>query len=114
MELWLRNGTNQPLAGLRTQVCLLLKGAPEFNAQTNDNKIFRCPVAAVRSAGGDHWILIAWEGCGRPWGNPPVPCLHADPVLPDCPPGESVRRKGRLRFYQGKDIEKELERMGIA
>ena len=111
MELWLRNGTNQPLAGLRTQVCVLLKGAPEFNAQTNENKIFRCPAGAVRSAGGDRWILTAWEGCGRPWGNPPVPCLHADPFLPDCPPDETVRRKGRLRFYQGSDIEGELKRM---
>ncbi len=114
MELWLRNGTKQVLAGLRTQVCVLLKGAAEFHAQTNENKILRCPAAAVRSADGDRWILTAWEGCGRAWGNPPVPCLHADPVLPDCPPGETVSRKGRLRFYQGTAIEQELERMRLA
>ncbi len=110
MELWLRNGSDQPLAALRTQVCVLLKGAPEFNAQTTDNKVLRCPAAAVRSAKGDRWILTAWERCGRAWGQPLVPCLHADPVLPDCPPGETVRVRGWLWFYEGRDVEPELER----
>jgi hypothetical protein len=110
MELWLRNGSDKPLTGLRTQICNLLKGAPEFNEQTTTNKIFRCPSAAVRSAGGDHWILTAWEGCGRAWGHPLVPCLHADPVLPDCAPGQTVRVRGRLWFYEGKDVERELKR----
>jgi hypothetical protein len=114
MELWLRNGTDQRLTGLRTQICDMLKGAPDFYAQTNANKIFRSPIAAVHSAGGDHWILTAWERCGRAWGNAPVPCLHADPVLPDCPPGETVRVHGRLWFYEGKDIEQELQRAQAA
>ena len=55
-------------------------------------------------------MLTAWERCGRAWGNAEVPCLHADPVLPDCKPGETVRVRGRLWFYEGKDIEQELER----
>ena len=55
MELWLRNFSGADLtgqnasAGLRNQVCVMLKGAPEFNAQTNENKILRTPVAAVHS-----------------------------------------------------------------
>jgi peptidoglycan/xylan/chitin deacetylase (PgdA/CDA1 family) len=110
MELWLRNGTDKTLTGLRTQICNLLKGAPEFNEQTLTNKIFRGPCAAVHSARGDHWILTAWERCGRAWGNQLVPCLHADPVFPDCAPGETVRVRGRLWFYGGKDIERELEK----
>jgi hypothetical protein len=110
MELWLHNGSDQTLPGLRTQICNLLKGAPDFNEQTTTNKIFRCPSAAVHSAGGVRWILTAWERCGRAWGHPLVPCLHADPVWPDCPPGETVRVHGRLWFYEGKDIEPELER----
>jgi len=44
-------------------------------------------------------------------GNAFVPCLHADPVLPDCPPGETVRVRGRLWFYEGKDADAELERV---
>jgi len=111
MELWLRNGTDQRLPGLRTQICNLLKGAPDFNEQTKTNKIFLSTSAAVRSAGHDRWILTAWERCGRAWGNELVPCLHADPVLADCEPGETVRVRGRLWFYEGKDVERELERV---
>jgi len=55
-------------------------------------------------------FLTAWKHCGHAWGNPPVPCLPADPVPPDCAPGETVRARGRLWFYEGKDIEQELER----
>ena len=108
MELWLRNGSNEALTGLRTQICGHLKGAPEFNEQTTTNKIFRAPSVAVHSAGGNRWIITTWERCGRAWGQPLVPCVHADPVLPDCPPGDTVRVRGRLWFYEGKDVETEL------
>lgn len=110
MELWLRNGSDELLTGLRTQICGHLKGATDFNAQTTTNKIFRAPAVAVHSVDGARWILTAWERCGRAWGQPLVPCIHADPVLPDCPPGETVRVRGRLWFYEGKDIEQELGR----
>jgi hypothetical protein len=106
MELWLRNGSDEALTGLRTH----LKGAPDFHEQTTTNKIFRAPSVAVHSAGGDRWIITTWERCGRAWGQPLVPCIHADPVLPDCAPGETVRVRGRLWFYEGKDIDRELER----
>ena len=98
MELWLRNFSGGDLTGmnasadLRTQVCVMLKGAPEFNAQTNDNKILRQSVAAVHSAGGNRWILTAWQNPGRSWGNPNCPCLHADPQLADCPIPENRSR----------------------
>jgi len=114
MELWLRNGTVEALTGLRTQICGHLKGAPDFNQQTTTNKIFRAPSVAVHSAGGDRWIITAWERCGRAWGQPLVPCIHADPVLPDCPPGETVRVRGRLWFYEGKEIEPELKRAALS
>ena len=115
MELWLRNGTDQPLTKLRTQICVMLKGASGFNEQTLDNKIFREPVAAVRSAAvrsadGNRWIFTAWQRTGRSWGNLSCPCFHADPVFPDCAPGETVRLKGRLWFYEGVGIEAEIAR----
>ena len=110
MELWLRNVTDQGLSGLATQICVLLKGAPEFNSQTNDNKILQNPVAAVRSLKGDRWILTGWEQCGRVWANPSCPCMHSDPRFPDCPSGQAVRLKGQLWFYEGEQIERELER----
>jgi len=111
MSLSLHNGTDKPLTGLRVQMCAMLKGARGFNSQTNDNKQFRAPVAAVRSDSGDRWILMAWERCGRAWGNPPCPCLHSDPVMPDCPPGETVRVRGRLRFYEGRAVDDEIGRL---
>jgi peptidoglycan/xylan/chitin deacetylase (PgdA/CDA1 family) len=114
MKLWLRNGSEQTLTGLRVQICGHLKAAPEFNEQTTTNKIFRVPSVAVHSAGGDRWILTAWERCGRAWGQPLVPCIHADPVFADCPPGETVRVRGRLWFYEGTDVEQELERAKAA
>jgi hypothetical protein len=111
MELWLKNGTSQPLSDLRVQNCVLLKGAPEFAAQTNDNKVFASPYVACRSARGDHWVITAWEGCQRAWGNPPCPCLHSDPQFPDCAAGETRRLAGWLSFYAGQDIDAELGRI---
>ena len=108
MELWLRNDSAQPLTSLRAQICGHLKGAPQFNEQTTANKIFRAPVTAVHSIAKDKWIITAWEQCGKSWGQPNVPCIHADPVLPDCAPGQTVRVRGRLWFYEGKDIDTEL------
>src|SRR5262249_26150363 len=43
MELWLQNGTTEPLSDLRVQNCVMLKGAAGFEQQTNDNKIFTKP-----------------------------------------------------------------------
>ena len=111
MELWLRNGTDKPLTGLRTQVCVMLKAARGFSSQTNDNKLFRDGAAAARSARGDRWILTVWERPGRIWGNPPCPCIHSDPVLSDCAPGQTVRARGILSFFAGKEPEGEIARI---
>jgi hypothetical protein len=116
MELWIRNFGGKDLSGFhgqpapRGQVCVMLKGVPGFNQQTNENKIFRNSVAAVHSENGNRWILTAWEHPGRLWGNPRVPCLHADPDLPACPFGQTVRTRGHLWFYEGDNVEQEIRR----
>ena len=110
MEVWLRNDTAEKLTGLRAQICAMLKGAEEFNSQTNDNKLFRCPACAVKSSNSNRWILMAWDRCVHAWGNPACPCMHADPTLADCAPGETVRARGRIWFYEGADIDGEMER----
>jgi peptidoglycan/xylan/chitin deacetylase (PgdA/CDA1 family) len=116
LELWLQNGSPAKLTGLRTQICVMLAGMSGFEKQTNDNKRFHSPVAAAQSTARNRWVLTAWDRCGRAWGNTDVPCLHADPVLPDCRPGETVHLHGRLWFYEGSGIEHELEegRRGFA
>jgi hypothetical protein len=111
MELWLRNGTNANLTGLRVQNCVMLPGARGFAAQTSANKVFRAPYSAARSDDGKRWIITAWSPHQRCWGNEKCPCLHSDPQFPDCPPGETVRLRGWLSFHEGSDIDKELRRI---
>ena len=43
------NQVDAPLAGLRTQLCLMLKGAPAFNAQDDTNRVLDNPVAAIKA-----------------------------------------------------------------
>jgi hypothetical protein len=111
MELWLTNGTSEPLTGMRVQNCVMLKAATGFHDQTNSNKLLRDPFVAVHDETGRYWIITAWTPNHRAWANPPVPCLHSDPVFRDCPPGETVRAHGRLWFYEGTDIDAELTRL---
>jgi peptidoglycan/xylan/chitin deacetylase (PgdA/CDA1 family) len=109
LEHWLENGTKEKLTGMKIQVCAMLKGAKGFIQQDNENKRFEAPVAVAKSESGGRWVLLAFERCGRAWGNTQVPCLHADPVLPDAEPGERVGVKGRIWFYRGNDATSEIE-----
>jgi hypothetical protein len=111
MELWLTNGTDKTLRGLVVQNCVMLKGLAGFAQQTNDNKLFRQPYVACHNADKSRWIITAWQPCQRAWGNAPCPCLHSDPKFPDCEPGQTVRLRGWLSFYDGKDIDGELARI---
>jgi hypothetical protein len=111
MELWLRNGTPDTLRGLRVQNCVMLKGAHEFNSLTNDNKILRAPLTACRNAAGNRWVIVGWRNCRRTWGNASCPCMHSDPQFADCAPGESVRLRGGLSFYEGSDVDAEMSRI---
>lgn len=108
--LWLENGTNAPLTRLRTQVCAMLKAVPGFERQSQDDKWFESSVSVVKAAGKNRYILVAFDHCGRTWGNKDCPCIHADPVFPDAAPGQRVEVKGSLWFYEGEDIEAEIKR----
>ena len=111
MEMWLKNGTQEPLRDLRVQNCVMLKGASGFTAQTNENKVLTSPFVACRSDDGQRWIITAWEACQHPWANAPVPCLHSDPQFPDCAAGETKRLRGWFSFYEGTDLQSELRRI---
>lgn len=111
MRLTLTNLSRATLSDLRVQNCVMLKGAPEWAAQTNENKLFRPPYGVCRNEAGDHWLIVAWEPSQRVWGNAPCPCLHADPQFADCPRGESREVVGWLSFYHGTDIDAELARL---
>lgn len=111
MRMSLTNGTSELLSDLRVQMCTMLKGAAGFTDQTNDNKIFLPPMSAVHDGSGTRWIITGWEPLHRTWGNLKCPCLHADPKIPDCPPGGTREISGWLSFYEGTDIYGELCRI---
>jgi peptidoglycan/xylan/chitin deacetylase (PgdA/CDA1 family) len=114
LELWLKNGTPEPLTKMRTQICLMLKGTPGLDHQTNDGLVQEGPVVAKRLKGTDRWVLIAFDRCGKTWGNPPCPCMHSDPILPDAAPGERVSVKGRIWFFEGADVSAEIAKASQA
>ncbi|MEN1680513.1 MAG: CehA/McbA family metallohydrolase, partial [Planctomycetota bacterium] len=111
MAMWIHNGTESELTGLRVQNCALLAGANGFSAQTNDNKVFWKSYAACRDDSGKRWIIMAWSPIHGAWGNAECPCLHADPKFADCPPGDTVSARGMLSFFTGTDIQSELQRL---
>jgi peptidoglycan/xylan/chitin deacetylase (PgdA/CDA1 family) len=111
MEFWITNGSAEKLTGLNVQMCTMLAELKGFAERSNDNKVLAKPFAACRDRTGKRWVITGWEECARAWGNPPCPCLHADPKLPDCPPGETQRVRGWLSFYEGEDIDGELKRL---
>ncbi len=110
LDLWLENGSPELLSGMRTQVCLMLKGAPAFNEQTKERNTMEAPVAAVKAKGENNWILIAFNNCKRVWNNVKCPCIHSDPFFPDAAAGQRVSSQGRLWFYKGDDVEQEIAR----
>jgi peptidoglycan/xylan/chitin deacetylase (PgdA/CDA1 family) len=115
MEFTVTNGSSATLTGLDVQMCVMLKGLAGFELASNDNKLFQPPFAAARDASGRRWVITGWERCKRAWGNPPCPCLHSDPRVPDCPPSESRSVRGWASFYEGPDIQAELKRLaGVA
>ena len=111
MKMWLTNGTERRLSKLRVQNCVMLKGASGFQQQTNDNKLFRDHFVACHGPNRRRWIITAWTPSDRPWANERCPCLHSDPRFPDCDPGQTQHLRGWLSFYEGEDIEKEIDRI---
>ena len=111
LTMFLKNGTAAALSDLRVQNCVMLKGAEGFAQQTNDNKKFVDGYAVARSREGTRWIISGWDPIHRAWGNAPCPCLHSDPKFPDCAPGETQYLQGWLSFYQGADLDTELQRI---
>ncbi len=111
MEMWMKNGTTEPLSGLRIQNCVMSKMAAGFADQTNENKVLTNPYVACRSEDGKRWIITAWEGCDRPWANEDCPCFHSDPKFPDLELGQTHTLRGWLSFYEGEDTQAEFQRI---
>lgn len=111
MQLTLKNGSDAALSDLRVQNCVMLREAHGFQAQDDANKLHQPPYACCRDTTGLRWIITAWVPNHRTWSNPRCPCLHSDPQFPDCGPGESRKLQGWLSFYEGAEIQEELQRI---
>ncbi len=111
MKMWLTNGTDETLSDLRVQNCVMLKAADGFQQQDNDNKLFTRGYAIAHSPDKSKWMISGWDPVHRAWGNGPCPCLHSDPKFPDCEPGDTKWLHGWFSFYEGHDIEAELDRI---
>jgi hypothetical protein len=106
-----RNGTTQPLQGVTVQQCLMLGAARGFSDRSNTRHRQTDPFSLASDPSETRWIITAWQNCQRAWTNPPCPCLHSDPQFPDCPPGQSQSLSGWVWFYEGKEIDQELDRL---
>ena len=112
MRLTLTNGTAERLTGMRVQVCTMLKGLVGFHVQEELTKVVSPPFAAIKAVPSANqaprWLITAWQPNHRVWTNPPVPCVHSDPIFPDCDPGQTVSVSGGLWFYAGDEVEAEI------
>ncbi len=113
MTFCVRNGTDQTLTGLRVQMCVMLAGLKGFESHDSKPHRLESPFATCRDKDAKRWIITAWEHSGRVWGNPPCPCIHSDPVVPNCPPGESREVRGGVWFHEGADPAPKLKQLRI-
>jgi len=68
------------------------------------------PLIALHERGNEkRWLATIWQPAKLVFSNPSIPCIHSDPLPPDCPPGQTVRVKGMVLFHDG-DIESLLVR----
>jgi hypothetical protein len=111
MEVWLTNRSEHLLSRIQVKNCLMLKGAPEFARQTVENKVIQKPFVACRSDRANRWVITGWEHCEKARAKAICPCMHSDPNIADCAPGETKRVRGWLSFYEGHDVESEFRRI---
>lgn len=60
------------------------------------------PVIATHAPGDTtRWLGTIWNPSRAIFSNPRIPCIHSDPVPPDCPPGETTVADGAVFFHRG-------------
>ena len=63
--------------------------------------IARLGLAAVTSQDERYVFAIVWPNPSSVLSNADIPCLHADPTWPPCPPGRRVYRRGKIYLLEG-------------
>jgi hypothetical protein len=80
----------------RTKLASEYKPHRSLIAETGD-----FPLLDRRLPGRDAWIAWIWPNAYEYFGNTQTPCMHMDPVMPECPGGETRSIFGRLLFFEG-------------
>lgn len=71
------------------------------------------PVIITKSEEPNRMVAMTWfDSTYSLMQNPPRPCMHADPFVPDLPPGKRATIPGRIWFFEGsiEDFEKVIRR----
>lgn len=110
-ELWLRNDTPAAVTEVTFQTCVLLAKAKGFRGKTKGNKYYINGYSVCHNIAKNRWVISAWDQSYRFWALKKSPCMHSDPKISVCRPGETVRLAGWLSFYEGRDIKAELARI---
>lgn len=111
LEMEIINGSKSVLTGLYTQNCIMLARMKGFNVQSLDHRRSAAFFTACGNQTEDKWVIYSWEKVKRDWGNLHCPCLHSDPQFDDLAPGTSQTIRGWISFFEGWDVEGEMERL---
>ena len=49
------------------------------------------------------WLATIWQPAKLIFANPSIPCIHSDPLPPDCPAGKTVQVEGIVLFHDGDE-----------
>jgi hypothetical protein len=60
------------------------------------------PLITTVSEDGRRLVALAFDNSYKIMTNADIPCIHADPMFPDCPVGRTVGVRGKLYFVEGK------------
>ena len=58
-------------------------------------------IAVHSSIDRGKWLATIWHPARLVFSNPHIPCIHSDPLPPDCPPGGRSRAVGLILFHEG-------------
>ncbi len=122
MKITLTNESDGLFRGpQQVQNCVFMKNLKGGVGGPDSRDVISQGYHARSSADGKKWLIIAWVPLMTPpafgfcpaacWGNPEMPCCHADPQFEDIPPGESRTVYGWFSFYEGEDIQREFDRI---
>jgi len=87
------NRSDHDLTDVWAQTCLMLAQADL--GSTDTEIVLSSDIAALRLSERMQ-LEFAWEKVKRTWQNPPVPCMHNDPFLGSCRPGDTLTVRGSL------------------